>query len=77
VERRAAGVAAPASFGQEQLWFLDRFAAGLGAYNIPLALRLAGRLDQPALSRAVDDLVARHERCGPGWSPVTPAARSS
>jgi amino acid adenylation domain-containing protein len=51
----------PASFGQEQLWFLDRFAPGLAAYNIPLTLRLSGPLDGAALGRAVDGLVARHE----------------
>jgi len=51
----------PASAGQEQLWFMDQFAAGQGIYNVPLALRLAGRLDRDALGRAVDGLVARHE----------------
>ncbi len=49
------------SYGQEQLWFLDRFAPGLPTYNIPLALRLTGPLDGGALGRAVDGLVARHE----------------
>ena len=62
IGRRPAGlVAVPASFGQEQLWFLDRLTPGLGTYNVPLALRLAGRLDREGLGRAVDGLVARHE----------------
>jgi amino acid adenylation domain-containing protein len=51
----------PASFGQEQLWFLDQFAPGAAAYNIPLAFGLSGPLDAAALSRAVDGLVTRHE----------------
>src|SRR5258708_7271428 len=51
----------PLSYGQEQLWFLDRFAPGLPTYNIPQALRLSGPLDAAALGRALDGLVARHE----------------
>ncbi|MBV9447702.1 MAG: hypothetical protein JO345_17600, partial [Streptosporangiaceae bacterium] len=34
IGRRGSGVVPPASFGQEQLWFLDRFAPGLAVYNI-------------------------------------------
>jgi amino acid adenylation domain-containing protein len=49
------------SFGQEQLWFLDRFAPGLPTYNIPQTLRLSGELDAAALGRALDALTARHE----------------
>jgi amino acid adenylation domain-containing protein len=51
----------PLSFGQEQLWFLDRLAPGLPTYNIPFVLRLSGPLDAGALGRAADGLVARHE----------------
>jgi amino acid adenylation domain-containing protein len=51
----------PPSLGQEQLWFVDRFAPGLPTYNIPNALRLRGPLDAAALGRALDGLVARHE----------------
>ncbi|HEY1916529.1 MAG TPA: amino acid adenylation domain-containing protein [Streptosporangiaceae bacterium] len=62
IPRRPAELAdLPVSFGQEQLWFLDRFAPGLAAYNIPLALGLAGPLDVAALGRSLDALVARHE----------------
>ena len=51
----------PLSVGQEQLWFLDRFAPGLPAYNIPVAFGLSGPLDAGALGRALCGLVARHE----------------
>jgi amino acid adenylation domain-containing protein len=51
----------PQSYGQEQLWFIDRWAPGLPTYNIPLALRLSGPLEAAALARALDALVARHE----------------
>ena len=63
IPRRPAGPLAelPLSYGQEQLWFLDRFAPGLPTYNLPLALALTGPLDTAALGAAVDALTARHE----------------
>ncbi len=77
----------PVSFAQERLWFLDRLAPGSPAYNLPLALRIDGPLDTGALSRALADLVARHESlrttfperagrpvseiCGMAWSGET------
>ncbi len=51
----------PVSYGQEQLWFLDRLAPDTALYNIPHDLRLAGPLDQTALTGAVRDLIGRHE----------------
>jgi amino acid adenylation domain-containing protein len=62
IPRRDPGRASlPLSYGQEQLWFLDRLAPGLPAYNIPIPVALSGPLDAAALSRALDALVARHE----------------
>jgi amino acid adenylation domain-containing protein len=62
ISRRRAGPGElPMSFGQEQLWFLDRFAPGQTAYNIPLPLRLSGPLDRAALERALGGLITRHE----------------
>jgi amino acid adenylation domain-containing protein len=62
IRRRPAGLAEPpSSHGQEQLWLIDRLAPGLPGYNIPQVLRLSGSLDQPALERALDRLVERHE----------------
>ena len=52
---------APLSFQQEQLWFMDRFAPGANTYNVPVAVRLRGRINQSALLRAVSGVVARHE----------------
>jgi amino acid adenylation domain-containing protein len=51
----------PPSFGQEQLWFLDRFAPGQAMYNVPVAISLDGDLDTSALQAALDALAGRHE----------------
>ena len=62
ITRRPAGtVNPPATFGQEQLWFLDRFAPGRSTYNVPCPVRIRGQLDAEALSQAMDGLLARHE----------------
>ncbi|WP_175597195.1 non-ribosomal peptide synthetase [Peristeroidobacter soli] len=52
---------APASWAQQRLWFFDQLQGSSAAYNIPLSLRLAGALDEPALRRALDAIVQRHE----------------
>jgi malonyl CoA-acyl carrier protein transacylase len=46
---------------QRRLWFLNRLHRERATYNMPVAYRLRGPLDQGALRRAIDDLVARHE----------------
>ncbi|MEV0804951.1 condensation domain-containing protein [Micromonospora sp. NPDC050200] len=51
----------PPSFTQEQLWFLDRLEPGTPVYNVPFAERITGPLDVPALHRAVNAVVARHD----------------
>ena len=51
----------PLSFSQQRLWFIDQLDGASGNYNIPLALRLIGKLDRVALERAVQEVVQRHE----------------
>ncbi|MGW0927659.1 non-ribosomal peptide synthase/polyketide synthase [Streptomyces sp. NPDC002644] len=53
--------APPMSYAQQRLWFLEEFAPGGAEYVTALALRLRGRLDTGALTRALRALVARHE----------------
>ncbi len=55
------GEALPLSFAQQRLWFLAQMEGGSEAYHIPVGLRLKGELDAPALLRALDRIVARHE----------------
>jgi amino acid adenylation domain-containing protein len=51
---------APLSFSQQRLWFLDQLVPDNPAYNIPVAIRLRGRLDHGALAAALRAVVHRH-----------------
>jgi amino acid adenylation domain-containing protein/non-ribosomal peptide synthase protein (TIGR01720 family) len=53
--------ASPLSFAQERLWFLDQLEPDDPSYVVPLAMRIEGPLDEAALARALEGLVARHE----------------
>ncbi|MFI2272236.1 amino acid adenylation domain-containing protein [Catenuloplanes sp. NPDC020197] len=60
-ERARAPRTHPASFGQQRLWFLDRFAGGTAVYHIPVAFHLRGTVDEAALRTALAAVVARHD----------------
>src|SRR5262249_2041776 len=49
------------SYAQQRLWFLLESPGATEAYHIPMAFRLRGRVDEQAMRRALDLLVARHE----------------
>src|SRR6185503_11988670 len=51
----------PLSHAQERLWFLDQLAPGNPFYNIPVGVRLRGRLDAGALARALSEVARRHQ----------------
>ncbi|MEV7776981.1 amino acid adenylation domain-containing protein [Kitasatospora sp. NPDC088351] len=50
-----------ASFAQRRLWFTDQLAQDSSGSLLPLALRIRGPLDEPALERALTGIVDRHE----------------
>jgi amino acid adenylation domain-containing protein len=51
----------PLSFSQQRLWFIDQLEPGNNAFNVPIAIRLTGRLDAGALERSINEIVRRHE----------------
>ena len=51
----------PLSCAQQRLWFLCQMKGVSEAHHIPFGWRLKGNLDCPALRRALDRIVARHE----------------
>ncbi|MCD2119650.1 condensation domain-containing protein, partial [Rhodococcus pyridinivorans] len=72
----------PLSLAQQRMWFLNRLEPHSAVNNIPVAIRLSGRLDTNALQAAVSDVVKRHESLrtvypeidGVGYQQVLPAA---
>jgi amino acid adenylation domain-containing protein len=62
IEPRAQpGSAAPLSFAQQRLWFLDQLEPNLSFYNLPFAFRLHGPIHLSALDQALNEIVRRHE----------------
>ncbi|MBY6685102.1 amino acid adenylation domain-containing protein [Rhodococcus sp. BP-149] len=51
----------PLALAQQRMWLSNRLDPSSPMYNLPLGIRLEGRLDLDALRRAVHDLVTRHE----------------
>ncbi|MFJ3217590.1 amino acid adenylation domain-containing protein [Kitasatospora sp. NPDC086801] len=50
----------PLSPGQRRLWLLDRLHPGSAEYNVPMAWRIEGDLDEAALVESVRALCLRH-----------------
>jgi amino acid adenylation domain-containing protein/non-ribosomal peptide synthase protein (TIGR01720 family) len=49
------------SFAQQRLWFLSRMDPANAAYNVPIALRLTGKLRTDLVARCFDEILRRHE----------------
>ncbi len=50
-----------ASFAQERVWFLSQWDTASCLYNIPLALRLRGKVQVRRLEQSLNEIVRRHE----------------
>nr|AAF17280.1 NosC [Nostoc sp. GSV224] len=61
ITQRAENAQLLLSYAQQRLWFLDQFEPNSALYNIPLALRLVGTLNQVALEQSLHEIIARHE----------------
>ncbi|HEV2734136.1 MAG TPA: condensation domain-containing protein, partial [Longimicrobiaceae bacterium] len=57
----------PLSFPQQRLWFLEQLEPGRPFYHIGVPVRLRGRLDRGALTRALTEIVRRHEALRTGF----------
>lgn len=51
----------PLSFGQQRLWFLDQLDPGTPLYNNPATVVLKGKVNIPALEKALNEIIQRHE----------------
>ncbi|MFN6485611.1 amino acid adenylation domain-containing protein [Nostoc sp. DedQUE02] len=59
--KRAENADLQLSYAQQRLWFLDQFEPDSPFYNIPIALRLTGKLKLNALEQSLQEIIARHE----------------
>src|SRR5271156_5594194 len=60
----------PTTVAQQAFWYLDRLEPGNPAWNIAVRFRLRGSLDVPALERAANEIVRRHEILRTTFAPV-------
>ncbi|MEU8897091.1 amino acid adenylation domain-containing protein [Nocardia sp. NPDC048505] len=51
----------PLSAAQRRMWFLNQYDPASPLYNVPIAVRLSGRLEPEILHRALLDVLDRHE----------------
>jgi amino acid adenylation domain-containing protein len=65
--RAARDASLPLSFAQERLWFLDQLEPGSPLYNVPVALRLRGRLRPEIFAATFREIVRRHEALRTGF----------
>ncbi len=51
----------PLSPAQARMWFLNQFDTSSAIYNVPLVVRMSGKLDVAAMQAAIADVLDRHE----------------
>jgi amino acid adenylation domain-containing protein len=61
IERIERSGGLPLSYAQQRLWFIQQLDPLNAAYNIPVAVRMHGRLEIAALERTLSEIVRRHE----------------
>ncbi|HEU4833564.1 MAG TPA: amino acid adenylation domain-containing protein [Pyrinomonadaceae bacterium] len=61
IERQERVGELPLSFAQQRLWFIDQLQPGSAFYNVPLAVKLTGRLNKEALDQTLTEVIRRHE----------------
>jgi acyl carrier protein len=49
------------SFAQGRMWFIEKYEGGSNAYNVPMTGRLAEGVSAEAVSKAIEEIVRRHE----------------
>ena len=61
IPRRSQEGPTPLSFAQHRLWLIDQMESGNHFYNVPVAVRLKGVLNVPALQQTLSEIIRRHE----------------
>lgn len=61
IPRRPPSCSAPLSFAQQRLWFFSQLEPESPLYNMPVILRLRGKLHTEALEKSLSAIMARHE----------------
>ena len=51
----------PLSFAQQRLWFINKLEPNSPAYNIALAIRIKGQLNEVALAQSLKEIIRRHK----------------
>jgi amino acid adenylation domain-containing protein len=57
----APGAAAPLTFSQERIWFIEQLVRGTAVFHLTAGFRIRGALDRTVLQRSLDATIARHD----------------
>src|SRR5262249_43140463 len=51
----------PLSYSQERLWFIQQLEGASWTYNVPIGVRMRGKLNVESLEKSIGEIVRRHE----------------